>query len=827
MIFKDLLFALRTLRKAPGFTTAAVITIGLGIGASTAIFSVGETVLFRPLPYQAPDRLVLACNDMRQRSVKDFPFSNADFLDLRRGANRAFEDFGAVFTGRVPAPQADGRPEQVRFAVVSTNFFRLMGARIVVGRNFQDSDGLPQPTLAPSQVAPGAPPPPQLPIYAMLSYGYFERRFGGNASVLGQTLALPGGVRPIMVGVLAPGFELLFPPDANVEQSPDIWFASRMAYDTANRNNVQWRVIGRLKAGVTVARAQTEADTITGQLHRTNPVMRAAGQYIRIEPMKQHLVSEVRTAIFALMGAVVFLLLIACANVANLMLVRAWLREREFAIRAALGGSGWQLARQIMVETLVISALGTVAGVGLAWFGIREMLTIAPENVPRLVGVHIDPAVLAFSALAGLAAAALFGLAPILRSARPDLIHVLRVSGRTASTAGGMLRSAVVVVEVALCFVLLIGSGLMLRTFLAIQQVDVGFTPHNLLTFRSIGPYGDTPAARQALMQELRDGLAGIPGVLAVTGSFPLPFASGFSPVRWGMAEALTNPSKFQAADSQIVLPGYFEAMQNRLIAGRTFAEADNNPDRNVVIVDQALASKAFPFESAVGKRILIRVRGTDAEWAEIIGVVAHQRDVSLATPGREQIYVTDGYLNYGIVGWWALRTKRDPGRYAGSVRNEIRKLAPQLLVTDVHSMDELLARAQAGTRFSLLLIAVFATIATLLAAVGIYGVLSTVVRQRTSEIGIRMAVGAAPAHVLRLIVMYGLKLSAAGVVIGLAAALVLTRLMTSLLVGVKPTDPATFATITFFFLLMATLASWVPARRAASLDPTAALRDE
>jgi len=827
MLLKDLLYALRTLRKAPGFSLAAVITIALGIGASAAIFSVTETVLLRSLPYKASDRLVLACNDMRRRNVKDFPFSNADFLDLRNGAKRAFEDFGAVNTGRGPMPQADGTPEQVRFGVVSTNFLSLMGARVILGRDFQDSDGLPQPPLPQTGAGPAGPPPQQLPTFAILSYGYFQRRFGGNASVLGQVLPLAGGQRPIVVGVLAPGFELLFPPDANVEQFPDVWFAARITYDTASRNNVRWRAIGRMKPDVTLERAQAEADIITGQLHRVSPIMRTAGQYIRIEPMKQHLVSEVQPAILALMGAVIFLLLIACANVANLMLVRTSLREREFAVRTALGGSWWRLARQMMAEAMVISALGTLGGLGLAWLGMHELLVIAPENVPRLNAVHIDPAVLAFSALAGLAAAAIFGLVPAFRSARPNIVRVLRASGRTAAAGGGILRNGVVVMEVALCFVLLIGSGLMFRTFLAIQRVNLGFEPHNLLTFQVLGNYADAPPARQAFVRELRASLASIPGVRTVTASYPMPLAGGFTPIRWGLAEALADPTKFQAADFQVVLPGYFEAMHTPVIAGRTFTEADNTPDRNVIIVDQALASKAFPFESAVGRRILFRLRGAEAEWAEIIGVVAHQRNVSLATPGRQQIYVTDGYLNYGNVGWWTLRTTGDPSRYTIPARAEIRMLAPQLLITDIHSMDELVSGAQSGTRFSLLLIGVFAAVATLLAAVGLYGVLSTVVRQRTAEIGVRMAVGAAPETVFRLVVGYGLKLSAAGIAIGLCAAFALTRVMTSMLVGVKATDPSTFATISILFFLIAALASWIPARRAAGLDPMAALREE
>lgn len=306
-----------------------------------------------------------------------------------------------------------------------------------------------------------------------------------------------------------------------------------------------------------------------------------------------------------------------------------------------------------------------------------------------------------------------------------------------------------------------------------------------------------------------------------------MPLTGGFSPVRWGTAEALTDQTKFQAADLQIVLPGYFEAMRTPLIAGRTFNEADNTPDRNMLIVDQSLAAKAFPFESAVGKRILFRVRTPEAQWGEIVGVVAHQRDVSLATPGREQLYITDGYVFHGAANWWALRTTGDPVKYAGPVRQEIRKFAPQLLVTDIQPMDGLVNKAQAGTWFTLLLIGIFAGIAALLASVGLYGVLSTFVRQRTAEIGVRMAIGAQPSRVFRLVVGYGLKLSVAGIIIGVVAAAALTQALKSMLVGVKPTDPATFIAIALLFFVIAALASWLPARRAAALDPVEALREE
>jgi putative ABC transport system permease protein len=828
-MLNDFSYAFRTLRKSPIFTITVVVTIALAIGASTAIFSVTNGVLLRQLPYKDPERLVLACSDMQRRNVKDFPLSNADFLDLRNGARNNFEDFAAVNTFRVTLPGLDGSPEQVRLAAVSTNFFQMMGGSIIAGRDFQDSDGTAQQAPpAPAGGAAAAAPPPQ-PTMAILSNEYFQRRFGGDRSVIGKTLPVSAafGPAPTIVGVLAPGFELLFPPQANVEQFPSLWFAARIPYDVANRNNVQWRALARLKPGVAIGQAQAEAETIAQKIREENTIARTAGQYFRLEPMKQHLVNEVRPAILALMGAVIFLLLIACANVANLMLVRAASRERELAVRAALGAGWLALVRQTFAEAIVIAALGTVLGVGLAKLGIYELLSIAPANLPRLNAIRIDLQVLGFSVLAGLLSAVLFGIVPAIRTAKPNLIDILRTSGRSGALGAARLSNAVVVVEVALAFVLLIGSGLMFRTFLAIQRVNLGFDPRGLLTFQLLGNIGNKPEEAANFKRQLREQLGAIPGVHNVTASFPLPLAGGFSPVRWGGAEALEDPSKFQAADLQIVLPGYFEAMGTKLLAGRTFTKDDSTPEQKLLIVDQALAAKAFPNESAVGKRILFRVRTPDAQWGEIIGVVAHQRNTSLIEPGREQLYVTDGYVNHRAASWWALRTDGDPASYASAVREVVRRAGSETLINQMQPMDSLVVQAQAQTRFSLLLIGVFSTIAALLAGVGLYGVLATSVRQRTAEIGVRMALGAAPSRIFRLMVGKGLYLSVLGIAIGLLAALALTRVLTSMLVEVKPTDPATFVFVAVLFLLIAVMASWLPALRAAGLDPTTALRNE
>jgi predicted permease len=636
------------------------------------------------------------------------------------------------------------------------------------------------------------------------------------------------GSGPQIVGVLAPGFELLFPPSANIERLPEVWIASRLTYDNAQRNGVSLHIIGKLKPGVTIDRAQAETNTVTTELRRNFPIHNTSGFFIQLEPLKKHLVTDVQPAILALMGAVIFLLLIACANVANLMLVRMSARERELAVRVALGGSWARLLRQALTEALLLAALASALGLGLAWLGIHELLVIAPANLPRLESIRIDPIVLLFTVTAGLLAAAIFGLAPAWRAARPDVMRILRGSGRTAGLgSGASLRNTAVIAEVALSFVLLVGSGLMFRSFLALQDINPGYDPHNLLTFQILGANSPNPQQRAATAREIQQRLATLPGVRSVTASNPFPLTGNFNPIRWGTAQALADPGKFQAVEPQLVLPGYFETLHTPLLAGRTFTEADNAHDRNGVIVDQVLASKAFPNGSAVGQRILIRIRTPEPEWVQILGVVAHQRNTSLADPGREEIFFADGFIGHGAADHWAVRTTGDAEKSAGEIRKAVSAISPRFLITEMQPMSALVEHAQASTRFSLLLIGLFAAIAALLAGVGLYGVLSTVVRQRTAEIGVRMALGAPPAGIFHLVVTHGLRLSAAGIFIGLAAGLGLTRWMKSMLVSVKATDPVTFAAMAVLFLAVAAFASWLPARRASQLDPTTALRQE
>ncbi len=817
---KDLLHAIRGLWQSPVFALTAILTIALGVGASTAIFSVTNAVLLRPLPYKDPERLVLGWSELRVRHVRDGTFSADWLFDLRAGAPM-LEDLSAVFTFRGAFPAQDGSLEQVSFGIATPNFFRTLGARMAIGRDFNDGDGLPQPPADPA--ARPSEAPARLPAVSILSYEYWQRRYGGDRNILGRTIN-----GRLIVGVLAPGFELLFPPSANVEKRPEIWTAARLAYDQKQRYSIGFRLIGRLKPGVTVDQAEAQVESVAADNRRNYVLEKASDYHVRLEPMHKDLVAEVRPAILALMGAVVFLLLIACTNVANLLMVRASLKERELSVRTALGAGRWRLMRQMLAESLVIAGCGTAVGLGLARLGIHQLIVMGPVNLPRLGSIAIDPVVLAFSVAAGLASAAIFGVIPAWRASRPDVMQVLRGSGRTASLGGGrVLRSAAVVIEVALSFVLLIGSGLMFRSFVALEHVDRGYDSQGLLTFLLAGARGNTPPERAAFLHDLQSRLSAIPGVQSVSAASPFPLDGRFNPLRWGREDAQADPSKFQEADCELVLPGYFETMHTKLIAGRTFTDADNLPTRSVVVIDDLLAKKGFPNESPVGKRLLIRIRSLDPEYVEIIGVVAHERQSSLVEEGREQYYLTDGFLGHGAANRWLIRTGGDPGHFTAAVRAEIAKIDPHAGIFEVQPMDALVEKAEAGTKFSLMLIGVFATIAVLLAAVGLYGVLSTVVRQRTSEIGVRMALGAAPARIFGLVIGHGLRLSAAGIGVGLLAALGLTRVMSTMLVGVKASDPATYIAMALLFFVIAAMACWLPGRRAAGLDPIVALRDE
>ena len=827
-LLQDLRYALRQLRASPGFTATAVFTIALGIGATTAIFSVVNTVLLRPLPYAEPERLVLIQSDLRARNVTDFAFPPGDLPDLR-DQGTLFSGVAAVVTNRAPLLGQDGQPEQIVMAFGTTNLFSLLEGRTALGRGFVETDGTPlPPPPAPGAGAPQQPPAPP-PTVAVLSHGYWQRRYGGDPNVVGQ-MVRSGNFTAEVVGVLGPEFELLFPPANGIERRPDVYAPMRIDFASASRINVFLRVVARLKPGVTVPQAQAQVDGIVAGLKERFPIKQTAGLAWRVEPMHEDLVADVRPGILALMGAVVFVLLIACANVANLLLVRAAARERELVVRAALGAGRRDLVRQMLAESVLLAGAGAAAGVVLAVLGLDLLRAIAPPGLPRIHDVGIDVAVLGFTALAAVAAAVTFGLVPALRASRINALGALRSAGRTAGLAAGRrLRGAVVVAEVILAFVLLIGSGLMIRSFLALARTDPGFDANGVLTF-VLQPQGlglNTDTLRANWVREMRRRLEAIPGVSGVTAAGPLPLDGGVANARWGTEEAQADPSKFQQANVHAVLPGYFELLRTRLLDGRTFTEDDNAPGRSLIIVDRVLAQKAFPGRSAVGQRLFVRVRSNEPEWLEIVGVVEHQRHSSLATEGRETIFVTDGFFGHGAAQRWALRSTGNPAALGPTVRAEVARFAPSIPVAELQPMRAFVTAAMAPTRFALVLIGIFAGTAAILAAVGLYGVLSTAVRQRTAEIGVRMTFGAAPANIFRLIIGHGLRLSAVGIAGGLVASFALTRVMRTLLVGVRPTDPATFAAIAVLFLAVAAFASWLPARRATRVDPMVALRTE
>lgn len=819
-LIKDMRYAARTLLKNPGFAIVAVVTIGLGIGANTAIFSVVRTVLLQPLPYDEPHELVLLWGEMRNRGVTHFPMSPPDFKAFRDGAD-ALDDLAAVFTFNASLT-GDGDPVQINAASVTPNFFDVMGLSPALGRGFIEEDGFPQPaSLQPGQQ--GA-----LPGIVVLSNGLWQQRYGGDPAVIGQTIQVGGGPSEI-VGVMPPGFELLMPPTAGLQTDADLWIAARIDYENAPENNVFLRPVGRLRDGATPEQLQPQIDRIAAELAANNQVKATAGYAIRVEPLHEDLTAHVRPVLLSLFGAVVFVLLIACANVSNLLLVRASGRDRELAVRAAMGGSRSRLIRQMLIESGMLAAAGAVVGIVLASAGIRLLLGLQPGDLPRVDGVGIDGPVLAFTLAAAAVAALVFGTLPALQGSRFDLADALKERGSTgANNARKLVRNAVVIVEVALSLVLLIGAGLMVRSFVELTNVSPGFEPEGVITFTATPPFGTYPQAvdRANFNAELQRRLEAIPGVERAATGFPLPLSGNLFNGRYGTEEALTDPEAFGQAAYRAVSPGYFEAMGTRLLAGRTFSEADQADSTTFVVVDEKLAGILWPDDSAVGKRFLIRAVTPEPDWVEVIGVVEHQRAETLAAEGSETVYLSDRYVG-SFGGTWTVKAGVDPAGLMGAVRAEVGALDPEIPVASVELMETYVDQSMGPTRFALTLIGVFGVIALVLASIGLYGVLSYVVRQRTAEIGVRMAFGAEAGSILKLVVGQGLALAGGGVVVGLLAAVPLTGFMESMLVGVAPTDPLTFGSISAVFLAVAALACWVPARRAAHVDPVTALRDE
>ena len=808
-VWQDLRYGARMLVKSPAFTAVAILALALGIGANTAIFSVVNAVLIRSLPFREPDRLVMVWENNRNRGRDQNVISPANYQDWRE-QNAVFESMAAMFDTRSNLTGADD-PEEVATQLVEANFFDLLGVGAALGRTFVPEEGQP----GNDQVV-------------VLSQGLWKRRFGGDPALVGKTIKLNGRDFTV-VGIAPARFQLLIRQGSQTGNQAELWMPLAFSETSRVRRGRSMMAIARLKPGVTHAQAQTEMDGIGKRLEEQYAAFNT-GWGINLVPLQNQLVGAIRPALLVLLGAVAFVLLIACANVANLLLARAASRQREMAIRAALGARRSRIIRQLLTEATVLSVLGGALGLGLAIWGVDLLLALAPKDLTGLKEVGIEYRVLGFTIAVSVLTGVLFGLAPALEASRPNLNESLKEGGRGAAAGGRShrWRSAFVVVEVALALVLLIGAGLMIRSFARLNSVDPGFDSNKLVSARIQLPasrYGEN-SQRIAFFKQLSDRVQAIPGVRSAGAISFLPFAGGGAATSI-LVEGRPEPPPGQrlTGDVRVVDGGYFETMGIPLLQGRTFTERELTQESHVVMINETMARDFFPGEDPIGKRVTIAMKDQN-QPSEIIGVVRDVRHVGLETPARAMTYWPYPELVYtGMT--LVVRAEGEPVALAGAIRREVLALDKDQPIADVNTMEQLLSASTSRARFSATLLGVFAGVALLLAAVGIFGVMSYGVSERTHEIGLRMALGAQPSSVLLLIVRQGMVLTLTGIAIGLAAAIALTRVMASLLYGVTPTDLTTFAAISVLLALVALVACYLPAKRATKVDPMIALRYE
>jgi putative ABC transport system permease protein len=807
-LWQDVRYGARAMRANPGFTAVAVVALALGVGANTAIFSVVNAVLLRPLQYPNAERVV-AIQELNPegRRVQVTP---ANFLDWREQAT-AFERMAAIFTR--PANLAVGdEAERVDFAMTSAAFFDVFGVRPRAGRFF----------LPEEEKAGHAP-------VVVLSHALWQRRFGADSSIIGQSVTLDGRAYEV-VGVAPEGFsypdrtEAWVPPFARVptvSEQQDVERARGFGFLSA---------VALLKPGETLEHARAEMEAITARLRAQYPESNSK-RFNRVVTLHEHLVGESGRALLLLLGAVALVLLIACANVANLLLARAAGRQKEMAVRAALGATRLRLARQLLVESVLLALAGGAAGLLLGWWGVDLLKGLLPAEFPRVADIGVDPRVLGFTLLVSCATGVAFGLAPALQFTRPDLHGALKegARGSTGGARGGRLRNMLIVSEVALSLVLLVGAGLLFRSFLSLRAVELGFRPQSLLTFR-LSPSGErfqTDAQYSAFFRDVAERVEAVPGVEAVGVINTLPLVKGPTAGFQVEGRPPLRRDQWPSINYRSVSPDYFRAAGIAVVKGRVPDARDTDAAPLVLAVNQALARRDFPSEDPVGKRISYGI-GPDGKpiWKEIVGVVA---DVRSEEPGREaapEIYVS--YLQDPFAGMsYVVRSTAEPESLVPAVREAVRAVDRAQPVAEVRTMEQLVGESVAQPRFTSLILGLFACMALLLAAAGIYGVMSYAVTQRTHEIGIRIALGAQRRDVLRMVVGRGMALALAGVGLGLLTALALTRLMAGLLYGVTATDPLTFAGVALLLGAVALLASYIPARRATKVDPMIALRYE
>ena len=815
---QDLHYGVRGFLRSPGFTAATLLSLAIGIGANTAIFSVANALLLRPLPYRDPDRLVILWNRSPGLDITQDWFSTAQYFDIRNN-HHGFEQLAIAIGGKYTLTN-DGEPERVGVARVSSSLLPLLGGRALLGRIFSPDDD-----------ASGRAPS------AILTSDFWQRRYGGNPHMAGKTVILDGIPYPV-AGILQPGFRLphqILPILTGPDQVEIVLSLPMPAGAAQVRTREDYTVMGRLRRGVSLKQAQAEMNTLTARLRRDYPEIYPpnGGLTFSIVPLLDQVIGDTRRPLALLLAAVGFVLLIACANVTNLLLTRGVARHKEIAVRAALGAGRSRIVRQLLTESLVLAAVGGALGLLLAWLGVRWIQTLGTRSVPRLQEISIDPRVLLFTLAVSLGAGVVMGLAPALRSSRLALSGALGdasrgVSGGALWGRGNHLRRLLVVAEFALSVVLLIGAGLLIRSFTCLNSVRPGFNPSGVLTFdlaMAAHKYNSGPVVLSAYHQ-LWERLEALPGVTAAGGSDSLPFTDQFSWTPITIEGRVPPPGeKFLNADYRVAGGRYFEAMQIPLIAGRFFNQEDATDKPRVTIIDERMAREFWPGQSAIGKRIRLLYLRADP-WLTIVGVVGRVKQDSLDADPRIAFYrpQTQAPSRAMTV---ALRTGDDPLALAGAVKREIRQLDTELPMYSVRSMEQLVAQSLAPRRFLENLLTLFAGMALMLAALGIYGVMACQVSQGTRELGIRIALGATRTSIVRMVLARGMTLASWGVVIGLTAALAVTRLIRGLLFGVEPLDSVSFATTALLLVLVAGLASYLPARRAAGTDPLTSLRSE
>ncbi|HEX8161822.1 MAG TPA: ABC transporter permease [Pyrinomonadaceae bacterium] len=820
-LWQDLRYGLRAMRKSPGFTAVAVVALALGIGANTAIFSVVDAVLLRPLPFAEPGRLAAIWQTHpfgKKLGYEHLPAAPADFYAWRQSAD-AFEGLTALAGGNWNVTGGQ-EPERISGARVSTNMLALLRARPALGRDFAPDEE----TFGKNRVV-------------ILSHGFWQRRFGGDPAVVGRQIALDGNSFQI-VGVMPQGFS--FPrgmgidPALGLDEDPALWTPLALPPGEAiSRGNHFLAAVGRLKPGATFAQGLAQLAAVEQRLAEKTSSIEGKDWNVTVGPLHEQVVGKSRRAILLLLGAVAFVLLIACANVANLLLARANARTKEIAIRTALGANRRRIVRQLLTESVLLALVGGTLGALLTTWGVDALVAMGAGNIPRASEVGVDARVLGFTLFVSLATGVVFGLAPALTASRPDLNESLKEGSRAAGASGPRrqrVRSALVVSEVALALVLLVGAGLLLKSFARLQNVRPGFDYKNVLTMKMFLPdarYREE-GKRARFYEEVLERVKNLPGVESVGGVSQLPL--GGSEEIDGLT--IEGRPRAESADAimtaalRVVSPDYFKTLRIPLLAGRYFSEQDAANSQGVMIVDETFARRYFPGEDPVGKRVDEQGSLTEKGYMTVVGVVASVRHASLDAEPKPTMYLSSRQSPWHTM-VLAVRAKVEPASLAAAVRREVAAVDPDQPVSDVQTYEQVFARAVAPQRFNSTLLAAFAALAMLLAAVGIYGVIAYTVTQRAHEMGVRIALGARTSDILRLVVGQAMSLTMIGVGLGLVASFALTRTMSGLLFEVSASDPAVFASVALLLGAVALAASIIPARRATKVDPAVALRYE